>query len=48
MLTGIDQQVVREFQRCLVAIALALDLRVFGSRAKEDAALDSATDVSVS
>jgi predicted nucleotidyltransferase len=45
MLTETDRLVVREFQRRLEALAIVLDLRVFGSRARGDAAPDSDLDV---
>jgi predicted nucleotidyltransferase len=47
MLTEIDRRIVREFQRRLAAVAPVLDLRVFGSRARGDAAPDSDLDVFV-
>jgi len=47
ILTETDRQIVREFQRRLAAIASVLDLRVFGSRARGDAAPDSDLDVFV-
>ena len=40
MLTEIDRQIVREFQRRLTDVVPVLDLRVFGSRARGDAAPD--------
>jgi predicted nucleotidyltransferase len=45
MLSETDRQIVREFQRRLAAIVPVLDLRVFGSRARGDAAPDSDLDV---
>jgi DNA polymerase sigma len=45
MLAEADRQIVREFQRRLVAIVPILDLCVFGSRARGDAAPDSDLDV---
>ena len=45
MLSEADRQIAREFQRRLMAIAPVLDLRVFGSRARGDAAPDSDLDV---
>jgi predicted nucleotidyltransferase len=45
MLSETDRQIVLEFQRRLAAIAPVLDLRVFGSRARGDAAPDSDLDV---
>lgn len=45
MLTKADRQIVREFQRRLADIAPVLDLRVFGSRARGEAAPDSDLDV---
>lgn len=45
MLTEPDRQIVREFQRRLAAVVSVLDLRVFGSRARGDAAPDSDLDV---
>lgn len=45
MLTEPDRQIVREFKRRLAAVVSVLDLRVFGSRARGDAAPDSDLDV---
>ena len=45
MLAETDRQIVREFQRRLAAIVSVVDLRVFGSRARGDAAPDSDLDV---
>jgi predicted nucleotidyltransferase len=45
MLTRADRQIVREFQRRLAEIVPVLDLRVFGSRARGEAAPDSDLDV---
>jgi len=45
MLSKTDRQIAREFQRRLEAIAPLLDLRVFGSRARGNAAPDSDLDV---
>jgi predicted nucleotidyltransferase len=45
MLAETDRQIVREFQRCLADVVPVLDLRVFGSRARGDAAPDSDLDV---
>ncbi len=45
MPTDTDRQVTREFQRRLADIVHVLDLLVFGSRARGDAAPDSDMDV---
>ena len=45
MLTQTDRRVVREFQRRLEALTVVRDLRVYGSRARNDAAPDSDLDV---
>ncbi|MFQ5811621.1 MAG: nucleotidyltransferase family protein [Anaerolineae bacterium] len=45
MLTETDRQIVREFQRRLANVVPVLDLRVFGSRVRGDAASDSDLDV---
>jgi predicted nucleotidyltransferase len=45
MLAETDRRIVREFQRRLAAIVPVVDLRVFGSRARGDAAPDSDLDV---
>lgn len=45
MLSESDRQIAQEFQRRLMAIAPVLNLRVFGSRARGDAAPDSDLDV---
>jgi predicted nucleotidyltransferase len=45
MLAETDRQIVREFQRRLAAVVPVVDLRVFGSRARGDAAPDSDLDV---
>ena|SRR3990172_9163027 len=45
MLNDTDRQIVREFQRRVAAITPLLDLRVFGSRARGNAAPDSDLDV---
>ncbi len=45
MLGEKDRRVAREFQRRLTALVPVLDLRVFGSRARGDAAPDSDLDV---
>ncbi len=45
MLTETDRQIVRKFQRRLSDVMPILDLRVFGSRARGDAAPDSDLDV---
>ena len=45
MLGETDQQIAREFQRRLATLIPILDLRVFGSRARGDAAPDSDMDV---
>ena len=45
MLDETDQRIAREFQRRLAALVPVLDLRVFGSRARGDAAPDSDLDV---
>jgi len=45
MLTDIDRQIVREFRHRLVDVVPILDLLVFGSRARGDAAPDSDMDV---
>jgi len=45
MPTERDRHIIREFQRRLAAIVPVLDLRVFGSRARGNAAPDSDLDV---
>ena len=45
MLSEVDRQIAREFQRRLADLVPVLDLRVFGSRARGDAAPDSDLDV---
>ena len=45
MLENTDRQIACEFQRRLVTLATVLDLRVFGSRARGDAAPDADLDV---
>jgi predicted nucleotidyltransferase len=45
MLGETDRQIVHEFQRRLAALVPVLDLRVFGSRVRGDAAPDSDLDV---
>ena len=45
MLTETDRKVACEFRRRLASITPILDLRVFGSRARGDAAPDSDLDV---
>lgn len=45
MLTKTDRQIAREFQSRLATVMPVLDLRVFGSRARGDAAPDSDLDV---
>jgi predicted nucleotidyltransferase len=45
MLTKTDRQIAREFQNRLVKITPVLDLRVFGSRARGNAAPDSDLDL---
>ena len=45
MLTETDRRIVHEFQRRLADVVPVLDLRVFGSRARGDAAPDSDLDV---
>jgi len=45
MLSKTDRQIAREFQRRLATITPLLDLRVFGSRARGNAAPDSDLDV---
>ena len=45
MLEDTDRQIACEFQRRLVTLATVLDLRVFGSRARGDAAPDADLDV---
>ena len=45
MLREADRRIAREFRRRLSAIAPIVDLRVFGSRARGDAAPDSDLDV---
>ncbi len=45
MLTDTDRQIAREFQRRLTDVMPVLDLLVFGSRARGDAAPDSDMDV---
>jgi predicted nucleotidyltransferase len=45
MLREADRRIAREFRRRLSAIASILDLRVFGSRARGDAAPDSDLDL---
>lgn len=45
MLTQVDRRVAREFRRRLTAVTPLLDLRVYGSRARGDAAPDSDLDI---
>ena len=45
MLTEADRQIARELERRLAVVVPLLDLRVFGSRARGDAAPDSDMDV---
>ncbi len=45
MLTSTDRHIAREFLRRLAAIAPVQELRVYGSRARGDAAPDSDLDV---
>lgn len=45
MLRAVDRRIAREFRRRLSAIAPILDLRVFGSRVRGDAAPDSDLDL---
>jgi len=45
MLREIDRRIAREFRRRVMAVAPVLDLLVFGSRARGDAAPDSDLDV---
>jgi predicted nucleotidyltransferase len=45
MLAEADRQIAREFERRLAEVVPVLDLRVFGSRARGDAAPDSDLDV---
>lgn len=40
MLTRTDRQIAREFRRRLAQVVPILDLRVYGSRARGDAAPD--------
>ncbi|MCL4297504.1 MAG: nucleotidyltransferase domain-containing protein [Anaerolineae bacterium] len=45
MLTEKDRQIAQEFQRRLEIVVATLDLRVFGSRARGNAAPDSDLDI---
>jgi len=45
MLSEIDRRVAREFRRRLVTVTPLLDMRVYGSRARGDAAPDSDLDI---
>jgi predicted nucleotidyltransferase len=45
MLTQADRRIAREFRRRLMAVTPLVDLRVYGSRVRGDAALDSDLDV---
>ena len=45
MLKEVDRRIAREFRRRLTAIVPIVDLRVYGSRARGDAAPDSDLDV---
>jgi len=45
MLTQTDRRVAREFQQRLMIVTPLIDLRVYGSRARGDAAPDSDLDV---
>ena len=45
MLTKVDRQIAHEFQRRLTIVVPILDLRVFGSRARGNAAPDADLDI---
>ncbi|MGK7955362.1 MAG: nucleotidyltransferase family protein [Crocosphaera sp.] len=47
MMENLDRQIVADFRHRLEEITLVLDVRIFGSRARGDAQIDSDLDVFV-